>query len=121
MEGAKEMDLRKHLYALERRLLEPGVRTSPRELDALLADDFFEFGSSGNIWYKHDCVEGGGLSVRRMTISDFAIHPLADGVVLATYRIHDETRGQRTLRSSIWKRIDGRWQLFFHQGTMTNQ
>jgi len=23
------------------------------------------------------------------------------------------------LRSSIWQRIDGRWQMIFHQGTVT--
>ncbi len=29
------------------------------ELDKLLADDFFEFGSSGNVWYKQDCMGEG--------------------------------------------------------------
>ncbi|MGM0878048.1 MAG: DUF4440 domain-containing protein [Bacillota bacterium] len=50
---------------------------------------------------------------------DFEIHPISDGAVLATYCVKDETRNQHTLRSSIWKLIDGRWQMFFHQGTIT--
>lgn len=55
-----------------------------------------------------------------MTLTDFNIHPLSEDAVLTTYRIHDETRNQETLRSSIWKWKDGRWQMFFHQGTVTS-
>jgi ribonuclease HI len=36
--------------------------------------------------------------------------------MLATYRA---TSGQRTsLRSSLWRRDGGTWQLVFHQGTL---
>ncbi|AGK54310.1 nuclear transport factor 2 family protein [Bacillus sp. 1NLA3E] len=111
--------LKKHLRELEQKLLEPETRTTPAELDKLLADDFFEFGSSGNVWYKKDSVGKGGLSVREMTLTDFEIYPLSEDTVLATFRVKDETRMQNTLRSSIWKFIDGRWQMFFHQGTTT--
>jgi hypothetical protein len=111
--------LKEHLCQLEEKLLHPEIRTSPKELTKLLADDFFEFGSSGNVWYKKDSAEG-GLSVREMALSDFEIYLLSENVVLTTYRVKDETRMQNTLRSSIWKFIDGRWQMFFHQGTITN-
>jgi hypothetical protein len=117
----KVMDLsiiKKHLLELEKQLLEPNTRTNPAELDQLLADDFFEFGSSGKVWNKKDAV-GGGLSVRKMTISDFEIYPLSEEVVLVTYRVKDETRMLNTLRSSIWKFSGGKWQMFFHQGTIT--
>lgn len=80
---------------------------------------FFEFGSSGNVWYKKDSVGGDGLSVREMTLSNFEIYSISDDTVLATYRVRDETRIQNTLRSSIWKLIEGRWKMFFHQGTLT--
>ncbi|WP_374722967.1 nuclear transport factor 2 family protein [Peribacillus tepidiphilus] len=112
--------LKEHLYQLEEKLLKPNIRTSTAELEKLLSDDFFEFGSSGNVWYKKDCIGEDGISVREMTLYDFDIHPLSDDVVLTTYRVKDETRMQHTLRSSIWKFRDGRWQLFFHQGTQTN-
>jgi hypothetical protein len=49
------------------------------------------------------------------------LHTLAPDVVLATYRVVDETRKQHTLRSSIWKLKDGRWQMVFHQGTPTKR
>ncbi len=55
-----------------------------------------------------------------LSLYQFEIHPLAEDVVMTTYRVKDDTRMQITLRSSIWKRIDGRWQMFFHQGTPTN-
>jgi hypothetical protein len=45
----KQCSLKDQLCKLEQRLLEPEIRTAPAELDKLLADDFFEFGSSGNV------------------------------------------------------------------------
>jgi hypothetical protein len=46
---------------------------------------------------------------------------LAPGVVLATYRLAWSEGGyeapKQSLRSSIWKLIEGRWQMVFHQGT----
>lgn len=115
----KYSELKKHLCELEEKLLEPKTRTNPAELDKLLADDFFEFGSSGNVWYKKDSVGGDGLSVREMTLSNFEIYSLSTDTVLATYLVRDDTRMQNTLRSSIWKLIDGKWKMFFHQGTIT--
>nr|WP_242947776.1 hypothetical protein [Desulfosporosinus lacus] len=48
---------------------------------------------------------------------------LAPDVVLATYRAvkSNESREEmrNSLRSSIWKFLDGRWQMVFHQGTRT--
>jgi hypothetical protein len=112
--------LKEHLKKLEEKLLKPEVRTSPAELNNLLADDFFEYGSSGNIFFKRDCVVDGGIKVFSMTLTNFEIHILASDVVLATYQVHDETRKRITLRSSVWKYRDERWQMFFHQGTITN-
>lgn len=115
-----ETNLKTHLKELEENHLKPEIRTSSEALDRLLADDFFEFGSSGVVIYKKDCVGDDGIGIREMSLHDFEIHPLSSEVVLTTYRIRDETRKKNSLRSSIWKYIDGRWQMFFHQGTVTN-
>jgi hypothetical protein len=116
-----DIDLTRHLLDLEQQLLEPEIRTTPEKLDRLLAEDFFEYGSSGKVFTKQDSVgSGNGLSVRKMTLTDFNINILAPNVTQTTYRIYDETRNLYTLRSSIWKFLDGRWQMFFHQGTITN-
>ncbi|MFC4401835.1 DUF4440 domain-containing protein [Gracilibacillus xinjiangensis] len=111
-------DLKDHLRKLEETHINIDVRLSPDKLNKLLADDFFEIGSSGGIHNKKDCLEG-GVVLSEMTLHNFEIHPLSPEVVLSTYYIVDKTRKRNTLRSSIWKLIDGRWQLYFHQGTIT--
>ncbi|MBP1993014.1 nuclear transport factor 2 family protein [Paenibacillus eucommiae] len=112
-----DVSLRAQLLELEERLLKTEVRTSPEELSLLLADDFFEFGSSGDIWYKSNGVAEEGIGAVKMILSNFEIHPLSNESVLTTYRIFNEVKMQHTLRSSIWRYRDGRWKMFFHQGT----
>ena len=56
---------------------------------------------------------------------DFSIRGLARDVIFATYlSIRQEESGNHplhSLRSSIWKQIDGRWQMVFHQGTLVKE
>nr|WP_302328554.1 DUF4440 domain-containing protein [Salirhabdus salicampi] len=103
---------------MERQLLQPNVRKDISILNELLADEFFEYGSSGTVWSKTDATNNGGMNTPKMTLYDFSIHNLSEDVVLATYRVKDETRNRETLRSSIWKKISGNWQMVFHQGTV---
>lgn len=110
--------LSEQLYQLEKLLLQPDVRQSSEQLSILLADDFFEFSSSGKVWYKNE-IGPEGITVRDMEIFDFSLHPLKEDIALVTYRIVDCTRQQHSLRSSIWKRKNGMWQMSFHQGTLT--
>jgi len=112
--------LKEHIKQLEEKLLTPEVRLSRRELKKLLADDFFEFGSSGKVLYKDEGIADGGIGTVRMTLSDFELHPLSETVVLATYRIFNDVSKQHSLRSSIWKRSEGKWRMVFHQGTKTD-
>ncbi|MFD3445711.1 DUF4440 domain-containing protein [Microbacteriaceae bacterium 4G12] len=111
--------LKNCLYELEERLLKPEIRTSQKELKKILAEEFFEFGSSGKVLYKDEGVDQNGIGVVKMTLSDFEIHPLSEDVALTTYRIFNEIKNQHSLRSSIWKFREGRWQMYFHQGTPT--
>lgn len=62
-----ETNLEAQLKALEKSHLKPEIRRSSEELDRLLADDFFEFGSSGKVIYKKDCVGEGGVEVRKLS------------------------------------------------------
>jgi hypothetical protein len=116
--------LKEQLRMLEERLLLPEVRRSAAALADLLADEFVEFGKSGRVYTKQDVLEGlPQAPAVRITLSGFTARLLAPGVALATYRAlhHDEPRPemQHSLRSSIWKLLDGRWQVVFHQGTPT--
>lgn len=113
-----DKNLKEHLQALEEKHTSITVRSDSEKLDEILADDFFEIGSSGYYYTKKDCLDT-GVVLTEMTLHDYEIYPLASDVVLATYYIQDKTRNRNTLRSSIWKLIDGRWQLHFHQGTIT--
>ncbi|HUW84615.1 MAG TPA: DUF4440 domain-containing protein [Phycisphaerae bacterium] len=119
-----QSSLEEQLRVLEERLLQPEVRRSAEALGDLLADEFVEFGSSGRVFSKQDAVEGlPHAPTVRITLSDFKATLLAPGVALATYRAvkHDEPKAEmkHSLRSSIWKLLDGRWQVVFHQGTPT--
>ena len=109
--------MREMIYQLECSHLKPAVRTSQKELSTLLAEDFFEFGSSGNTYTREDYSGEIPLAPDRLLISDFDYHLLADDVILTTYKINNKTRNQKSLRSSVWRLRDDKWKLFFHQGT----
>ncbi|MDA8220887.1 DUF4440 domain-containing protein [Desulfosporosinus sp.] len=116
--------LYEQIYDLEDRLLQPEIRGSREEISMLLADDFVEFGVSGRTFDKLQVVEELPHSPAvPVIIKDFQVKVLSPDVVLATYRavktneFREEMRN--SLRSSIWKFLDGRWQMVFHQGTRT--
>ncbi|SDN98245.1 DUF4440 domain-containing protein [Halobacillus sp. SY10] len=113
------MSLKEKLKALETHHLQLSTRKSTEGLDYILADDFWEIGSSGVPYDKKFCLEQGVL-LTEMALDHYEIQPLSEDTVLATYYVTDTTRNRNTLRSSIWKKIDERWQLYFHQGTMTD-
>ncbi|CAM4049361.1 DUF4440 domain-containing protein [Mesobacillus zeae] len=114
-----ENNLKDHIKQLEENLLNPEIRSSRTQLKKLLADDFFEFGSSGKVLYKDEDIADDGIGIVKMKLSHFEIHLLSDDIVLATYRIFNEISNQHSLRSSIWKLNEGVWKLVFHQGTKT--
>ncbi|MCA0982899.1 DUF4440 domain-containing protein [Halobacillus yeomjeoni] len=111
-------DLLDKIKKLEESHLSLHVRSSSEKLGEILADDFFEIGSSGVMFDRKECMEK-GVVLSDMTLHNYEIQLLSEDVVLSTYFIEDKTRDRNTLRSSIWKRIDGGWQLYFHQGTIT--
>jgi hypothetical protein len=118
-----ESSIKHHLQCLEEQLLQSDTRKSADCVSALLSDDFVEFGSSGSVFNKQDAIEGlQGEGEIRLTLSEFRALQLAPELVLVTYRAarQDEACESQvySLRSSIWKFTDGRWQMVFHQGTL---
>lgn len=113
------------LKRLEARLQLPSVRTSRQQLDQLLADEFMEFGSSGATYDKAKIIKSlladpDSALPRYATMQGTKVRWLAPEIALVTYRSQKSRPGgapQRANRSSIWKKIDGRWQMLFHQGT----
>lgn len=95
-------------------------------MDALLADEFVEFGASGRRFTKQEIIEL--LSTEDgftpYTLEDFAVAKLGEGHALVTYTIParkgpDGTPKPGSRRSSIWREDGDNWQLVFHQGTHT--
>ena len=114
--------LHEHLRELEERLLRPDARRSRQALDELLSDDFVEFASDGVAYDKAQVIDALEREAPcRRSLADFQIVPLAENVILATYRVTRQNVASNevvdSLRSSIWTQHDGRWQLLFHQGT----
>ncbi len=91
---------------------------STEQLNQLIADDFLEFGSSGRVYNKQDCIKSDD-SPRKFSVSNFSIKELAKDVMLATYNTIED--GAVSLRSSIWKRYGDEWQMTFHQGTKVQE
>jgi len=118
------MNLHSHIRNLEEHLLQPEVRSSREKLNELIADQFIEYGSSGRLFTRQQILNNlpQESSVRR-SIERFDIVQLADEVVLAIYLVATYTEGDvepiHSNRSSIWKLIENRWQIVFHQGTIT--
>lgn len=109
----------------EEQLLQSDVRHSAQTLDALLADEFLEFGSSGRTYDKQKVLESlpNENPVPR-TLNNFKTMTLSPGVILATYHSTYWEPGAEpahSRRCSIWKLVNGRWQMVFHQGTPTEE
>ena len=109
---------------LEEKLLRQETRNSPGEVATLLHPDFFEFGQSGTVWSRQQAIDGLAQEhPMERSLTDLSVRSLAADVTLVTYRAagRDLASGNEwhSLRSSIWKLTDGRWQIIFHQGTPT--
>jgi len=115
--------LTEQLLEFERKLLDPALRRAPERLASLLADDFVEFGSSGRSYDKRQVLYRLGKQVpAQLVIEEFRVVELAADAALVTYRARaDSGKGRDekySLRSSVWVRCGGEWQMIFHQGTM---
>ena len=106
------------LFELETSLHKKEIRNSPAAVAALLADDFIEFGSSGRVYDKPAIIEllRNEPVDQKVTVENFVVRDLSPTVALVTY-----LSSKSTLRSSIWRLSDSRWQMIFHQGTRISQ
>ena len=121
-----EPALREHLRTLEESLAKPEIRHSPEQLARLLADDFQEFGGSGRVFDKGQIIDVlQSQPAVQIWLDEFLVKCLAPDVALVTYRGNCRFPGSdsvsHSLRSSIWRNRDGRWEVVFHQGTPSDQ
>ncbi|KQU91826.1 hypothetical protein ASC78_02615 [Variovorax sp. Root318D1] len=113
------------LQALEVELHKPAARSDTERLDALLHDDFREFGRPGAAYAKADILSRLPAQAQHaVVVADrFEVRRLGEVVALLTYRsahlLANGTLDRFTLRSSVWERSTLGWQMSFHQGTPT--
>ncbi len=118
-----QAELSNHLLSLEKRLLMRGIRKSGEELEELLSDDFIEIRSTGVLADKKKSImELKNQPLTRYELSDFCCKVLSSDVALTRYRIKKSGSYLRekvyTIRTSIWKRINNKWKMVLHQGTI---
>lgn len=113
--------IHQQIHDLELSLMSADVRLSSKDLGRLLADDFMEFGSSGQVYYKKDILKRVPKTASQVKylMSNFKAKELSEDVVISTFKtrriINKEIKV--SLRSSLWRKNGNVWKIFFHQGT----
>jgi hypothetical protein len=104
-------------------LLRPEVRSAAETVDELLDPDFTEVGASGRLWDRQAIVaalaSGEITDPEAIEATEVAGVQLGKDLVHVTY-VSRRVGGSPVRRSSIWRRTDGRWRLYYHQGTPTS-
>jgi hypothetical protein len=110
-------------------LLQPDVRGSTAQVEALLHPDFREITAAGRRVDRREVIRtlaterlpqtlGNGSEppvLEAATASGLAGIRLSGTVILVTYV--SEQDGQRSRRSSLWLKTGPSWRLYFHQAT----
>ena len=107
----KQRELKEHLYDLETTLLKGEVRKSEKLLNELLADDFVEYSSTGEIYDKENILkrlpseDDPGIIMR-----NFEIKYLSPTSVLTTFKIFI-IHQQKTPSSSAVSKTGGKGEM----------
>ncbi len=114
--------LKEKIIELELSLLKPEIRSSTQELNRLLADDFLEIPSTGTPYNKsHALNRIPSEEIPEFTLQDYQLRVLGKNLVQLIYKASIKRQNQDvidySLRNSIWKLIEEKWQMLFHQGT----
>ena len=90
------------------------------DLREYVADDFFEIGRSGNTYTKAEVLAAIEVApLRKFAMEDFKVVASGEGWALVSYRTGERTgdSSSASLRSTLWVKRKGKWQIVFHQGT----
>jgi hypothetical protein len=117
-------ELEEQLIAKEIDIVAAQKRRDFSAVEAVLAEEFHEIGSSGKMFSKSEVLE----AIQEVQIIDYSFEhfellPVDDGYVILTYiaTVRRNHQGQehcnRAHRSSTWMMRNGSWQAVFHQAT----
>ncbi|WP_077895551.1 DUF4440 domain-containing protein [Clostridium felsineum] len=111
----------KKIFELESSLLKSSVRKSADKVSEILSEDYIEFCSSGKEYHYEEgdvFQDPNDTSDVDYEVLDFRIKKLEENCILALYKVIKHNEGEKySLRSSIWKCVNGQFKLIFHQGT----
>ncbi len=113
---------KEHIQDLEEKLWISEFRFNRHWIEQILTEDFFEFGRSGRIHSRLDCINTPEQELKvELPLRNFHSEFLASNVILTTYisKVRENNDIVSSNRSSIWLHTDNGWQLKFHQGTPT--
>jgi hypothetical protein len=111
LEQLRELEIKVMTAAGERRAA---------DLADFVADDFFEIGASGRTYTKAEVLAAIETApLRKFQVEDFKIVTRGEDWALVSYRAGERTDKSSTssLRSTLWVKREGKWQIVFHQGT----
>lgn len=117
-------EVEEHLISREMAIYAAYKQHDMAAIDALLAEDFHEIGSSGRFYSKPEVLSAmTDIQVIDYTCERFSVLPLDENNAIVTYilAINRIENGQacfnRAFRSSLWRKQTGEWRIAFHQAT----
>ena len=95
--------------------------TTRQDYERMTEPDFWEVGASGRRYSRDHIVESlegryENFTYETWYIEDFQCREIAADSYLVTYTLCQDDR--QTRRSTIWRRSNGNWKIFYHQGTL---
>jgi len=113
---AKELE---ELKNLEESLWKAETRFDLDFQERVFADDFFEFGRSGKVYTRDECLSVNTQEIlAKLPLEKFKVRKVDESTALVTYISevqYDEI--EKSNRSSLWTKYGNEWKIRFHQGT----
>ena len=114
------MDEYNLIRKLELELVKPETRRNIDRLSELISGEFEEYGSSGKCYRKKDILDLlPQENEKEFRLIDFKFKKLSSCCILVKYK--SIANGSVALRSSIWTKDKGKWQIIHHQATLTKK
>jgi hypothetical protein len=118
--GIEDERTRKELIFNEEQLLKNSIRNDAGKIAELLEDNCTEFTASGKQnRYRPGELFGNVDGESYIDSNTVRLVDLSENCKLLLYvaaKVNKNTR-MKSNCSSIWKKIDGKWKMVFHQGT----
>lgn len=120
---SEHLDIMKELMAREPLFHREGFGLTKQDFEAMTETDFWEVGASGKRYSRELVVETLDARYRNLIhetwhIEDFQCREIAADSFLVTYTLFQGER--QTRRSTIWRRTNDEWKIFYHQGTLVD-